>query len=86
MRASMNGMSMHLRKPLRALLAAGGRVTRDGNHLSIDGPAAAADAVRIYAEELTRYVIPSVNAEEAELVREPVGRRRRRRRLLCHGA
>ena len=44
-------------------------MTRDGNRLSIDGPAAAADAVRAHAEELARYVVPSVTAEEAELVR-----------------
>jgi DNA polymerase I-like protein with 3'-5' exonuclease and polymerase domains len=68
MRASVSGLPMHLRKPIRDLLAVGGRVTRDGNHLSIEGPAAAADAVRAHAEELARYVIPAVTAEEAELV------------------
>ena len=41
MRAPMNGMPMHLRKPLRDLLAAGGGVARDGNHVLVDGPAAA---------------------------------------------
>ena len=69
MRASMNGLPGHLRKPIRDLVAAGGSVARDGNLLSIDGPAAAADAVRAHAEELVRYVIPSVTADEAELVR-----------------
>ena len=69
MRASMNGLPIHLRKAVRDLLAAGGRVARDGNRLLIDGPAAAADAVRAHAEELVQYVIPSVTAEEAELVR-----------------
>ena len=69
MRASMNGLPGHLRKPLRDLIAAGGRVARDGNCLSIDGPAAAADAVRAHAEELAQYVVPAVTAEEAELVR-----------------
>ena len=69
MRASVSGLPMHLRKPIRDLLAAGGRVTRDGNHLSIEAPAAAADAVHAHTEELARYVIPAVTAEEAELVR-----------------
>jgi DNA polymerase I-like protein with 3'-5' exonuclease and polymerase domains len=44
-------------------------VTRDGNCLSIDGPAKAADAVRVHAEELAQYVLPAVTAEEAKLVR-----------------
>ena len=39
MRASMNGLPRHLRKPLRDLLAAGGGVARDGNHVLVDGPA-----------------------------------------------
>jgi DNA polymerase I-like protein with 3'-5' exonuclease and polymerase domains len=69
MRVSMNGLPMHLRKAIRDLIAAGGRVTRDKNCLSIDGPAAAADAVRAHAGELAQYVVPSVTAEEAKLVR-----------------
>ena len=69
MRASMNSLPSHLRKAVRDLSAAGGRVTRDGNRVSIDGPAAAADAVRAHAEELAQYVVPSVTADEAELVR-----------------
>ena len=85
MRASMNGLPGHLRKAIRDLIAAGGSVARDGNHVLIDGPAAMAEAVRAHTEELVRYVIPSVGAEEAELVREPTGRRRRQRRLR-HGA
>ena len=69
MRVTMNDLPSHLRKAVRDLSAAGGCVTRDGNCLSIDGPAAAADAVRAHAEELVRYVIPTVTAEEVELVR-----------------
>ena len=69
MRASMNVLPGHLRKPLRDLLAVGGRVTRDGNRLSIDGPAAVADALRAHTEELAQYVLPAVTAEEAKLVR-----------------
>jgi hypothetical protein len=69
MRTSMNGLPMHLRKPLQALIAAGGSVARDGNRLLIDGPSAPADAVRAYTEELVQYVVPSISTEEAELVR-----------------
>jgi DNA polymerase I-like protein with 3'-5' exonuclease and polymerase domains len=70
MRVTMNGMPIHLRKPIQELLAAGGCVTRDGNRLLINGPAALADAVRAHVEELGRHVIPSVTAEEAALVRD----------------
>ncbi len=63
-------MPMHLRKPIRDLIATGGHVARDGSLVLIDGPPALADAVRAYTEELVRYVVPSVSAEEAELVRD----------------
>jgi hypothetical protein len=66
---ALNGLPVHLRKALQALLAAGGRVARDGNLVLIDGPAALVGAVRAYTEELARYVIPAVSADEAELVR-----------------
>lgn len=69
MRASMNGLPGHLRKPIRDLIAAGGRVARDGSRVLIDGPPELADAVRVHTEELVRYVVPSVSAEEAKLVR-----------------
>jgi DNA polymerase-1 len=69
MRASMNGLPMHLRRAIQALLAAGGAVARDGNHVLIDGPETLAEAVRAYTEELARYVVPAVSADEAELVR-----------------
>jgi 3'-5' exonuclease len=69
MRASVSGLPGHLRKATRDLIVAGGRVARNGNHLLIDGPEAPADALRAHVEELARYVIPSVGAEEAELVR-----------------
>ena len=39
------------------------------NHVLVDGPHAAADAVRAHTEELVRYVIPAVSADEAELAR-----------------
>jgi DNA polymerase I len=70
MRAPTNGLPIYLRKALRDLIAAGGQVARDGHRLLIDGPEGAAGAVRAYTEELVRYVIPSIGASEAELVRE----------------
>ena len=65
----MKGLPIYLRKPIRDLLAAGGRISRDGNQVLIEGPLALADAVRTHADELARYVVPSVDAKEAELVR-----------------
>jgi hypothetical protein len=59
----------HLRKPLLELLSAGGSVARDGGHVLIDGPAALADAVRTHDKQLAQHVVPSVGADEAELVR-----------------
>jgi DNA polymerase-1 len=59
----------HLRKPLLDLLAAGGCVAREGSRVLIDGPRQLADAVRAHAHELTQHVVPSVSADEAELVR-----------------
>ena len=59
----------HLRKPLLDLLAAGGCVAREGSRVLIDGPRQLADAVRAYAHELTQHVVPSVSADDAELVR-----------------
>jgi DNA polymerase-1 len=70
MRAPLNRMPIHLRKAARDLMAAGGRVARDGDRLLIDGPAAVADAARAHTEELVRHVIPAVRADETELVRE----------------
>ena len=64
-----DGLPIHLRKSVRALLAAGGAVARDGAKVLIDGPMAPAAAARAYAEELAQYVVPSVDAAEAELVR-----------------
>jgi DNA polymerase I len=58
----------HLRNPLLELLAAGGCVARDGNRVLIDGPPALANALRAHAEELAKHVVPSVGADEAELV------------------
>ena len=70
MRALNGGLPSHLRRPLRDLLAAGGRVARDGSLVLVDGPPALADAVRVHAAELARCVIPAVGADEAKIVRE----------------
>ena len=59
----------NLRKPLLELLAAGGSVARDGNRVLIDGPPALSNVLRAHAEELAQHVVPSVGAEETELVR-----------------
>jgi DNA polymerase family A/3'-5' exonuclease len=58
-----------LRKPLRDLLAAGGCVARDGKQVVINGPPALADVMRAHAERLAQHVVPSVRADEADLVR-----------------
>lgn len=58
-----------LRKPLLELLAAGGRVARDGSRMLIDGPPTLTDGLREHAKELAQHVVPLVSAEEAELVR-----------------
>ena len=44
-------------------------MARDGSRVLIDGPPALADAVRAHAEQLAQHVVPSVSADEAELVR-----------------
>jgi DNA polymerase-1 len=66
---TMTDFPSNLRKPLVDLLAAGGCVARDGNRVLVDGPQALADALRAYAEQLKQHVVPSVGADEAELVR-----------------
>ena len=66
---TMPDLPRDLRKPLRDLLAAGGCVARDGNQVVISGPPALADALRARAEQLAQLVVPSVGANEAELVR-----------------
>ena len=63
-------LPVHLRKVIRDLIAAGGSVARDGNNVLVDGPTVLADAVRAHVDELARYVIPSISADEAKLVRE----------------
>ena len=60
----------HLRLPIRALIAAGGSVARDSDRVLLDGPAALTGALYAHGDELRRYVVPSVGAEQAVLVRE----------------
>jgi DNA polymerase I-like protein with 3'-5' exonuclease and polymerase domains len=69
MRALKNTMPLPLRKAVRALLAAGGSISRDGTRVLIDGPLEPAGAVRDRIEELIKHVVPTVSAAEAELVR-----------------
>ena len=66
---TITDLPKHLRKPLLDLLAAGGCVAREGSRVLIDGPRQLADAVRAHAHQLTQHVVPSVSADEAELVR-----------------
>ena len=66
---TITNLPKHLRKPLLDLLAAGGCVAREGSRVLIDGPRQLADAVRAHAHQLTQHVVPSVSADEAELVR-----------------
>lgn len=66
---SITEFPKHLRKPLLDLLAAGGSVARDGGRVLIDGPPALADALSPHAEQLAQHLVPSVSADEAELVR-----------------
>ena len=66
---TVTNFPMHLRKPLLELLAAGGTVARDGSRVLINGPRQLADAVRAHAHQLTQHVVPSVRADEVELVR-----------------
>ena len=70
MRASMNGLPIHLRKPYGTCSSPAAAWPGTAAACSWTGPRQSADAVRAHTEELVRYVVPSVSAEEAELVRE----------------
>jgi DNA polymerase I-like protein with 3'-5' exonuclease and polymerase domains len=59
-----------LRLPLRALIAGGGSVAKDGSRILIDGPPSLTSALHAHVDELTQYVVPSIDAEQAGLVRE----------------
>lgn len=67
------GFPQHLRRLVCDLLAAGGRVTRDGLNVFVDGPEKALPAIialRARADELAANIIPSVTPEEAAVTRE----------------
>jgi DNA polymerase-1 len=65
-----NTLPRHLRLPLRALIAARGSVARDGNGVLLDGPPSLTGVLHAHGDELKQYVVPSVDAEQAVLVRE----------------
>jgi DNA polymerase-1 len=58
-----------LRRLIRDLLAAGGRITRDSATVMVDGPPDVADALRSHVAELATHIIPSVTPDDAALVR-----------------
>jgi hypothetical protein len=58
-----------LRSLVRDLVAAGGRITRDGITVTVDGSAEIAGALRSHVAELATYIVPSVTPDEAALVR-----------------
>ena len=65
-----NTLPNHLRRLLRALIAGGGSVARDGDRVLLDGPASLTGTLYAHGDELRRYVVPSVGTEQAVLVRE----------------
>jgi DNA polymerase I-like protein with 3'-5' exonuclease and polymerase domains len=56
--------------PLRDLLAAGGSVARDGNRVLIEGPPALSSGLQTHINELARHIVPAIDAQQAELVRD----------------
>jgi hypothetical protein len=59
-----------LRRQVRDLIAIGGRITRDGVTVVVDGPAQAAGALRTETDQLATYIVPSVTPDDAALVRD----------------
>src|SRR5271169_3219999 len=58
-----------LRNLVRDLLAAGGRITREGAAVMVDGPSEVADVLRAEADQLAISIVPSVTPDDAALVR-----------------
>jgi CheY-like chemotaxis protein len=58
-----------LRRQVRDLIAIGGRITRDGITVVVDGPAEVADALRTETDQLAAHIVPSVTPDDAALVR-----------------
>jgi hypothetical protein len=54
-----------LRRLVRDLLAAGGRITRDSATLMVDGPPEVADPLRAHVAELATDIVPSVTLDDA---------------------
>ena len=59
-----------LRQQVRDLMAGGGRITRDGVIVTVDGPAEIAGALRTEINQLAALLVPSVAPDDAVLVRE----------------
>jgi hypothetical protein len=58
-----------LRRHVRDLIAIGGRITRDGVTVLVDGPPEIAGALRTETHQLATYIAPSVTPDDAALVR-----------------
>ena len=58
-----------LRRQVRDLIAIGGRITRDGVTVLVDGPPEIAGALRTKTHQLATYIAPSVTPDDAALVR-----------------
>ena len=58
-----------LRRLIRNLHTAGGRITRDSVTVMVDGPPDVADALHSHVTELATYIVPSVTPDDAALVR-----------------
>jgi hypothetical protein len=61
-----------LRRQVRDLIAIGGRITRDGVTVVVDGPPEVAGALRTETDQLATYIVPSVTPDDAALVRNYV--------------
>jgi DNA polymerase-1 len=58
-----------LRRQVRDLIAIGGRITRDGVTVVVDGPPEMAGALRAETHQLAAYIVPAVAPDDAALVR-----------------
>jgi hypothetical protein len=58
-----------LRRQVRDLIAIGGRITRDGITVLVDGLPEMAGALRTETQQLAAYIVPAVAPDDAALVR-----------------